>query len=41
MNISKSIELFQQAKNLAPGGVNSPGARFRAVGGQPVFHREG
>jgi len=37
MNINKSIELFQQAQNLFPGGVNSPVRAFRAVGGQPLF----
>ena len=37
MNISKSIELFQQAQTLLPGGVDSPVRAFRAVGGQPLF----
>src|SRR5574342_1201074 len=43
MNIPKSIELFQQAKILIPGGVDSPVRAFRAVGGQPLFidHAEG
>ena len=34
---SKSQELFQKAKALMPGGVNSPVRAFRAVGGDPVF----
>jgi glutamate-1-semialdehyde 2,1-aminomutase len=34
---SRSIELFNEARNLLPGGVNSPVRAFRAVGGQPVF----
>lgn len=29
--------LFEKAKNLIPGGVNSPVRAFRAVGGNPVF----
>jgi len=37
MNIPKSIELFQQAQRLIPGGVDSPVRAFRAVGGQPLF----
>ena len=37
MNISKSIELFKQAQDLLPGGVDSPVRAFRAVGGQPLF----
>ena len=37
MNLKKSIELFQQAQTLFPGGVNSPVRAFRAVGGQPLF----
>jgi len=41
MNIKKSIELFQQAQQLFPGGVNSPVRAFRAVGGQPLFIERG
>jgi glutamate-1-semialdehyde 2,1-aminomutase len=37
LNIPKSIELFSQAQQLFPGGVNSPVRAFRAVGGQPLF----
>ena len=37
MNITKSIELFEKAKTLLPGGVDSPVRAFRAVGGQPLF----
>ncbi len=33
----KSAELFETAKNLFPGGVNSPVRAFRSVGGTPVF----
>ncbi len=41
MNIQKSIQLFQQAKTLLPGGVDSPVRAFRAVGGQPLFIERG
>ncbi|MEK6527365.1 MAG: glutamate-1-semialdehyde 2,1-aminomutase [Nitrospirota bacterium] len=33
----KSIELFEKAKRLMPGGVNSPVRAFKAVGGNPLF----
>ncbi len=29
--------LFERAKNLIPGGVNSPVRAFRSVGGDPIF----
>ena len=41
MNIQKSIELFQQAQSLLPGGVDSPVRAFKAVGGQPLFIERG
>ena len=41
MNIEKSIELFQIAQDLLPGGVDSPVRAFRAVGGQPLFISKG
>ncbi|KGM07206.1 Glutamate-1-semialdehyde aminotransferase [Methylophaga thiooxydans] len=34
-------DLFQQAQQHIPGGVNSPVRAFRGVGGDPVFFREG
>jgi glutamate-1-semialdehyde 2,1-aminomutase len=34
---TRSEELFEQAKRLLPGGVNSPVRAFRAVGGTPRF----
>jgi len=37
MNLSRSEELFARARQVIPGGVNSPVRAFRAVGGQPVF----
>src|SRR5881409_506015 len=36
MNRSKSREIFQRAKELMPGGVNSPARAFGGVGGEPV-----
>jgi len=39
MKHKKSIELFKKAKQLIPGGVNSPVRAFKAVGGNPVFIR--
>ncbi len=37
MNTSRSEQLFEEAKNLIPGGVNSPVRAFRGVGGTPRF----
>lgn len=37
MNTRKSEELFAQAQNVTPGGVNSPVRAFRGVGGTPRF----
>jgi len=37
MNYTTSQELFQQALQYIPGGVNSPVRAFRAVGGNPLF----
>ncbi|MFZ6050381.1 glutamate-1-semialdehyde 2,1-aminomutase [Halocola ammonii] len=41
MNRSTSIELFEKAKTLFPGGVNSPVRAFQAVGGNPLFIKKG
>ena len=35
--MNKSEQLFKDAQNLIPGGVNSPVRAFGAVGGTPVF----
>ncbi len=32
-----SKQLFEQAKQYIPGGVNSPVRAFKSVGGDPVF----
>src|SRR4051794_29770095 len=37
----RSRELFERSQKLIPGGVNSPVRAFRAVGGTPIFFREG
>lgn len=34
--LTKSEEIFNEAKNLMPGGVNSPVRAFKSVGGQPI-----
>ncbi len=34
-------DLFSQAQNHIPGGVNSPVRAFKGVGGDPIFFREG
>ena len=41
MNFNISIKLFEEAKELLPGGVDSPVRAFRAVGGQPLFIAKG
>jgi len=37
MEISNSKQLFQRAKKVIPGGVNSPVRAFKSVGGDPIF----
>jgi glutamate-1-semialdehyde 2,1-aminomutase len=37
----RSRDLFERSQKLIPGGVNSPVRAFRAVGGTPIFFREG
>jgi len=41
MSISKSENLFREAQNLIPGGVNSPVRACGSVGGQPIFIEKG
>lgn len=41
MDFSHSGELFDRARRVIPGGVNSPVRAFRSVGGQPFFVRRG
>ena len=35
--MGRSEELFERAKRVMPGGVNSPVRAFNAVGGAPRF----
>ncbi|GCE16414.1 glutamate-1-semialdehyde 2,1-aminomutase [Dictyobacter kobayashii] len=36
-SLERSHQLYQEAQQLLPGGVNSPVRAFRGVGGEPVF----
>jgi len=37
MNYTRSSILFESAKKVIPGGVNSPVRAFKSVGGSPIF----
>lgn len=39
--MTKSHDLFKQAQQHIPGGVNSPVRAFKGVGGEPVFFERG
>lgn len=41
MQRQRSTELFNRAKKLIPGGVNSPVRAFSSVGGNPMFIKRG
>ena len=41
MNKENSSALFSSAKEVMPGGVNSPVRAFNAVGGEPLFIKSG
>lgn len=41
MNVEQSQQLFKDAVELIPGGVNSPVRAFKAVGDHPVFIEKG
>jgi glutamate-1-semialdehyde 2,1-aminomutase len=41
MKTDKSAKLFNDAKLLIPGGVNSPVRAFKSVGGNPLFIQRG
>jgi len=41
MNTEKSKILFERAKKILPGGVNSPVRAFKSVGGTPIFIERG
>jgi len=40
LDTTRSEELFERARRVIPGGVNSPVRAFRAVGRNPIFIRE-
>ncbi len=41
MDTKKSLELYEEALNYFPGGVNSPVRAFRSVHGKPLFIERG
>ncbi len=41
LNTQRSDDLFARAREIIPGGVNSPVRAFKAVGGQPRFIERG
>src|SRR6516164_5242421 len=41
MSPEKSLAAFARAKQLMPGGVNSPARAFGGVGGEPIFFERG
>lgn len=41
MNLDKSLHAFDDAKNVIPGGVDSPVRAFKSVGGTPPFIASG
>jgi len=41
VKIEQSVEFFSEAREVIPGGVNSPARAFSAVGGQPLFIERG
>ena len=41
MTIQRSVDAFQKAQQMLPGGVDSPVRAFSSVGGQPLFIERG
>ncbi|WP_088007257.1 glutamate-1-semialdehyde 2,1-aminomutase [Indiicoccus explosivorum] len=41
MNFEKSVKAFEEAKDLMPGGVNSPVRAFKSVNLEPIFMESG
>jgi glutamate-1-semialdehyde 2,1-aminomutase len=41
MSTQSSVKAFEEAKDLIPGGVNSPVRAFSSVGGTPLFIKQG
>ena len=33
----RSVDLFENAKSVIPGGVNSPVRSFKSIGGNPIY----
>ncbi|POS00839.1 glutamate-1-semialdehyde 2,1-aminomutase [Flavobacterium croceum DSM 17960] len=40
MNYQRSSQLFHEAQQFIPGGVNSPVRAFKAVGGNPIYVKQ-
>ena len=40
MSRAKSVQLFSEARELIPGGVNSPARAWGSVGGDPLFFKK-
>jgi glutamate-1-semialdehyde 2,1-aminomutase len=40
MNYQRSSQLFHEAQQFIPGGVNSPVRAFKAVGGNPIYIKQ-
>jgi glutamate-1-semialdehyde 2,1-aminomutase len=41
LNLKNSVKAYEEAKNVIPGGVNSPVRAFLGVGGTPPFIKKG
>src|SRR5438105_856764 len=41
LKTERSTSLFEQSRQVIPGGVNSPVRAFKSVGGQPLFIKRG
>lgn len=41
MRYSKSVKAYEKAREVIPGGVDSPVRAFKSVGGTPLFIKEG
>ena len=41
MQYTKSIKAYEKARNVIPGGVDSPVRAFKSVGGTPLFIKKG
>jgi len=41
MHYDKSIKAYEKARNVIPGGVDSPVRAFKSVGGTPLFIKKG